>query len=218
MPSGTLATVIATVAVWAALPSNWVPTPTLGPGGDPFTDAMAVSFEIPSDEFHLVFPQDPSVTWFDSTYGAGKEEGRRHQGEDLMAPKMTPVFAVADGVVVRTGTTPRAGAHVWIDHGNGWTSWYMHLNNDSPGTDDGRAEPGETFAPGVEDGSFVVAGQLIGYVGDSGNAEGTHSHTHFELHKDGRPVNPYPYLAEAFDRAMMAIHAERLAELLPALD
>ncbi len=218
MPYGTLANAIAILAVWAALPSNWVPTPTIGQSDDPLIGSLAANVEFSAEEFHIVFPQDAPVSWFDRTFGAGKEDGRRHQGEDLMAPKMTPVYAVADGVVVRTATTPRAGAHVWIDHGNGWTSWYMHLNNDTPGTDDGRAERFETFAPEVEAGSFVAAGQLIGYVGDSGNAEGTHPHTHFELHKDGRAVNPYPFLIEAFDRALLTIRAERLVELLPVLD
>lgn len=51
----------------------------------------------------------------------------------------------------------------------------------------------------------VAAGQFIAYVGDSGNAEWTGSHTHFELHRNERPINPYRYLVEAYDRAAIEI-------------
>ncbi len=73
--------------------------------------------------------------------------------------------------------------------------WYIHLNNDTPGTDDGL---GWGFADGISSGVHVTAGQLIGWVGDSGNAEWTASHLHFELHHpDHGSVNPYPHLREA---------------------
>ena len=62
---------------------------------------------------------------------------------------------------------------------------YLHLNNDDPGTDNGRADWSLTLVQGLEVGSHVEAGQHIGYVGDSGNAEWTGSHTHFELAHDG---------------------------------
>ena len=57
-----------------------------------------------------------------------------------------------------------------------------------------------TIAPGVAVGSEVRKGQLIGWVGDSGNAESTTPHTHFELRKDNRAINPYGILQEAYDR------------------
>ncbi len=171
------------------------------------------------DELHLVFPQDAALTRFDSTFGHARSGGRRHQGADLMAPKMSPVYAVADGVVLRLRvSSSRAGATVRIDHGGGWESWYMHLNNDRPGTDDGRAPLDQTFAPGLEVGDFVAAGQLIGYVGDSGNAEWTGPHTHFELHRDGRPVDPYAYLLAAHERAMTVWELERLESVLDLVD
>ena len=71
------------------------------------------------------------------------------------------------------------------DHG--WSAEYMHLNNDTPGTDDGQGGEMYAFAPGIYPGARVVAGQLLGWVGDSGNAEGTVPHLHFELvHQAGR--------------------------------
>jgi putative cell wall-binding protein len=82
-----------------------------------------------------------------------------------------------------------------LRHDDGWESWYIHLNNDTPGTDDGQ---GWGFAPGIESGVHVAEGQLIGWVGDSGNAEWAGSHLHFELHDTtGTPVNPYPHLVAA---------------------
>lgn len=150
-------------------------------------------------DFELFFPQDPLVTEFTSSYGAPRS-GHSHKGNDLMAPKMTPVYAVAAGTVLWVNDRGSAGRYVTIDHGNGWETWYMHLNNDTPGTDDGAA-PLE-FGVVVEVGERVETGQLVGYVGDSGNAEGSSSHTHFELHRDGRPIDPYPYLVAAYERAI----------------
>jgi len=117
-----------------------------------------------------------------------------------MAPKMTQVYAAEDGYVARIETHSLAGRYIEIAHEAGWSTSYVHLNNDNPGTDDGDADWSLTLAPGVFLGAWVVAGQLIAWVGDSGNAEWTGSHTHFELAIDGRPINPYPYLVEARER------------------
>jgi putative cell wall-binding protein len=113
-----------------------------------------------------------------------------------MAAKMVPVVAAQSGTVgwmhdERGGNC----CAMALRHDDGWESWYIHLNNDTPGTDDGL---GWGFAPGIEHGVHVTKGQLIGYVGDSGNAEWTGSHLHFELHDpSGAPVNPYPHLVAA---------------------
>ena len=150
--------------------------------------------------FELRFPQETEVTDFFSSYGVRRPGGRRHKGNDLMAPKMTEVYSIADGVVDTVGTSRRSGRYLKIDHGEGWTSVYIHLNNDNLGTDDGKADWSLTIAPGVEEGSEVKAGQLIGWVGDSGNAEWTGPHTHFELRHSGRAVNPYRHLRAAWER------------------
>jgi len=95
---------------------------------------------------------------------------------------------------VSSGNT--AGNYVVVEHIGGWQTWYLHLNNDSPGTDNGRLGPDHAVGARIEEGWYVPAGAIIGFVGDSGNAEGTMPHTHFELHVDGRIVNPNPYLME----------------------
>ena len=72
-----------------------------------------------------------------------------------------------------------------------------------------KIEAGEGANARLEEGSFVKAGEIIGFVGDSGNAEHTGSHTHFELHVDGKKVDPYPFLEEAMERKMRESEVRR---------
>jgi murein DD-endopeptidase MepM/ murein hydrolase activator NlpD len=152
----------------------------------------------------LAYPQAHPRSDLRDSYGARRSGGRRHQGNDLMGEKMWPVVAVADGFVTVMKSSGRAGCYVVLGHAGGWETKYMHLNNDTPGTDDRKGVPRYSFAPGVEVGAFVAAGQLIGWTGDSGNAEGSQPHLHFELLRDGRHVDPYPYLADAWERQLRA--------------
>lgn len=116
-----------------------------------------------------------------------------------MASKMTEVYAAADGVITTIKSSHRAGRYIAISHDGAWETYYMHLNNDVEGND-GDAPWFLTVAWGIHEGAEVRAGQLIGWSGDSGNAEGGAAHTHFELHHNGRSVNPYPYLVRALER------------------
>ena len=161
------------------------------------------------DEIRILFPHR-GPTEFTDTFGAGRSGGRSHQGNDLMTEKMTPVVAVADGVVVevRIEQHPLAGYSVVLDHGDGLTSHYLHLNNDTPGTDDGAATFEMTFAAGLHVGQRVTAGDQIAWSGDSGNAEWTGPHTHFELRINDSAINPYPYLAAAWERYRLEILIE----------
>lgn len=182
--------------------------------GPPGVGGPVVAEEGPVERLHLSFPQDPNTTWFLDTFGYVRAGGRRHIGVDLHAPKGSPVYAVAAGVVMRIDFGSSAGAHLVIDHGGGWESWYMHLNTDNPGTDDGRGGSDTAFSRDIYVGGFVDAGQLIGFVGDSGNAEGTVPHTHFELHRNGRAIDPFGMLVRAHERARMTVHAERMNVLV----
>lgn len=165
--------------------------------------------------FDIVFPQDPWLTEFVDSYGWARSGGRHHQGNDLMAPKMTPVYAIAFGVITSVGEGGIAGRRVIVDHRNGFESWYLHLNNDTPGTDDGRADWLETVMPDVAEGRTVQAGMQIAWVGDSGNAESVGSHTHFELHWKGEAIDPYPYLERAYTEGL-ASRARVLDIMWPA--
>jgi Peptidase family M23 len=86
-------------------------------------------------------------------------------------------------------------------HGDSGTTYlYIHLNNDLTSGNDNRGtcKPGISYAKGLRDGARVEAGQQIGYVGDSGDANGIHPHLHFEVHPhDGPAVDPYGFLRRA---------------------
>lgn len=148
---------------------------------------------LPSGARKITFPVRGNVT-YSNTFGAPRSGGRTHQGIDLMGAKMQHLLAAADGTVTLLRHTDVGTAGNWLiitdDHG--WQYWYMHLNNDTPGTDDGANRFEQAFVPGLRVGSRVRAGQHIGYLGDSGNAEDTSPHLHFEMRDPGgRVINPY---------------------------
>jgi len=171
--------------------------------------ASSVPGAVAADDLYMRFPQLDEQTEFVDSWGVARSDGRSHQGVDLMGTKMASVVAVFDGVIRTMSNGDRSGYYITIDHGDGTISWYMHLNNDRPGTDDRRGGPDYAFVEGLEAGDNVEAGQVIGYVGDSGNAEWGGAHTHFELHINGRPVNPYPYLRDAWERWLLELAIER---------
>jgi hypothetical protein len=149
-------------------------------------------------EVPMVFPVAGKCSWRD-TFLAPRT-GHRHHGQDLMGQKMTPMVACFDGTV-KLGRPRSPGGHMWVTlkGDNGWTAQYYHVNNDTPGTDDGAGLDAHAFADGLRDGDHVVAGQLIAYMGDSGNAEGTAPHVHFELWEraNNACVNPTASLRAA---------------------
>jgi hypothetical protein len=121
-------------------------------------------------------------------------------GVDIFAPKLTHLIAAADGHVtfLRTDASGTAGNGVGITDAQGWRYLYLHVNNDTPGTDDGRNPARWRFASGLTVGTKVYAGQIIGYLGDSGNAETTPPHLHFELRQPNLvTIDPYPSLLSA---------------------
>jgi len=137
-----------------------------------------------------------------SGFGADRDHGaRRHQGVDISAPKLTPVVAVADGVVMKVVQEAGTEECCWMSlrHNDGWQSYYVHLNNDIHGSDDGL---GFGVRPDLEEGVEVAAGEVVGWVGDSGNAEETIDHLHFELrNRAGIAVDAGPSVRAAQQRA-----------------
>lgn len=163
-------------------------------------------------EREIVFPVGREVS-FSDTFGAPRGGGTRtHEGQDLMAPKMTPLVAAADGEVdwLRWSSSGNAGNMLVLTDDDGWEYWYIHINNDTPGTDDGANRYDQAFADGIRDGQRVRAGEVVAYLGDSGNAEGTSPHLHFEMHDpSGRVINPFNSLAHAELRVRSAAETER---------
>jgi murein DD-endopeptidase MepM/ murein hydrolase activator NlpD len=127
---------------------------------------------------------------------------RRHVGTDMLGVRMQPLLAAVDGTVTRIQTDAGiSGNGITVTGADGWYYNYFHVNNDTPGTDDGLAAPHWQVSPKLTVGSRVRAGQVIGYMGDSGNAEGSVPHLHFEIRTPDRtPVNPYPSLVAAQER------------------
>jgi hypothetical protein len=146
----------------------------------------------------LIFPVAGSVA-FSNDFGAARYSGT-HQGNDLMADRRTIAVAAEAGKIKYWTGSSRAGCMLYLYGKSGTTYLYIHLNNDlTKGNDNrGKCVPGVAFAKGMKDGANVEAGEAIGYVGNSGDADQTAPHLHFEVHpNDGGAVNPYAYLMKA---------------------
>ncbi len=112
---------------------------------------------------------------FSNDWGQPRSGGRRHEGTDMLAPRGTPIVAPVAGVVKRSSSAT-GGLTFNLSGNDGFTYVGMHLS-----------------AYGGVD-ATVTAGDLVGYVGDSGNAKGT-NHLHFEIHAGkGRKLNPFATL------------------------
>jgi murein DD-endopeptidase MepM/ murein hydrolase activator NlpD len=119
----------------------------------------------------------------------GRSEGRTHQALDIMAPVNTPVLATDDGKIMKLFQSDRGGIMVYQSDPSGkYVYYYGHLSR---------------YADGMADGKQVKRGEVIGYVGDTGNAGAGNYHLHFGISKmrapgrwsGGAPINPYTLLA-----------------------
>ncbi len=125
---------------------------------------------------------------YGDTYGAFRSDvaGNWHHGDDIFAPLGAPILACADGIVFSVGWNDVGGNRLWLRDLQGNEFYYAHLS---------------AFTPLANNGRVVKAGDVLGFVGNSGDAQGTPTHLHFEVHPfsllfmgyDGA-VNPTPYL------------------------
>lgn len=121
-----------------------------------------------------VEPEDVASTWGDPR-GDGT---RRHEGIDIFVARRTPVRSTTPGIVVRRGENPLGGRVVTILGPGGWRHYYAHLQ--------GWA--------GHSRGEWVEAGEVIGFVGTSGNAPPDAPHLHYGIYAAGEALDPYPLL------------------------
>ncbi len=146
----------------------------------------------------LVFPVLGESRYQDD-FGDARGQGG-HQGNDIMAPRRALALATEAGTVKFWTTSARAGCMLYLYGDSGTQYLYIHLNNDLTAANDnsGTCVAGVAYAAGLKSGAKVAAGQPVGFVGDSGDADGGSPHLHFELHPGGGgAANPFPHLGKA---------------------
>jgi murein DD-endopeptidase MepM/ murein hydrolase activator NlpD len=161
------------------------PTTRARSSSPPLRSAFGLQPELTAGGY--VFPVYGPSSFTDS-YGAfrGDVAGNWHHGDDVFAPLGAPLLACADGIVFSVGWNDVGGNRLWLRDEQGNEFYYAHLS---------------AFTPLAKNGRHVKAGEMLGFVGNSGDAQGTPPHVHFEVHPysllfmgyDGA-VNPTPYL------------------------
>ena len=116
------------------------------------------------------------------TWGGPRRGGRRHQGTEIFAPRGTAVRSAPAGVIARQGAVGIGGRHVWVIGPGGERHYYAHLDD---------------WAPGLRAWRVVRPGDLLGFVGTTGNARGTPPHLHYGIYAGDGAINPYPRLHDA---------------------
>ncbi len=124
-------------------------------------------------------PQEVKGTW-----RASRSGGRQHEGEDIFAPRGTPVVSATRGVVVRVGPNNLGGNTISIIGPGGRLYYYAHLS---------------AYEADIERGDTVFSGQIIGYVGNTGNAASTPAHLHFAIYSPRGVVDPLPLMKRALE-------------------
>lgn len=155
-------------------------TPKIAPGASPYL---------------LVFPVAGANSYTDD-FGDARHQGS-HEGTDVMADRGTPLLAVADARVIRLSRTESGlgGVSLWLERADGTQYYYAHMT---------------TITDGLAEGSKVAVGQLVGTVGNTGDARYGAAHLHFEIHPGGgSATNPYPHLVAVDPAARTQARATR---------
>jgi murein DD-endopeptidase MepM/ murein hydrolase activator NlpD len=178
-------------------------TPTLTPTPSPISTSTPTPAPPPSDTPQSEPTSSPSFvgivkliipvagvqpTQLIDTFSDARSEGRVHDAIDIPAPGGTPVLAAADGEIVKLFQSERGGTTIYqLSADKKLVFYYAHL---------------QSYAPGLQEGQFKRQGEVIAYVGDTGNAGAGNFHLHFSIavladpkrYWDGSNINPYPLL------------------------
>jgi peptidoglycan hydrolase-like protein with peptidoglycan-binding domain len=136
------------------------------------------------EKYDIAIPVLFGVTLVDIVPDFGDPRGggtRSHEGQDIMAPEGTPIVSPVKGTVVRYGTAASPGKYVYVKGTDGYTYAFMHLDEIAK----------------LRRNQKMNVGDLLGTVGETGNAKGTTPHLHFEIRK-GKPIDPYIRLKKEF--------------------
>lgn len=125
--------------------------------------------------------QDVSKRQIANTWHAPRGTDRIHEGQDIFAPKGTPIFSATPGYVYKVGENNLGGQTVSVIGAGGRVYYYAHL---------------DSYAPGIAVGDRVNTKTLLGYVGTTGNAQGTPPHLHFGVYTSSGAINPLPLIVD----------------------
>lgn len=159
------------------------------PAGGATASTAAPASATPADKL-LVPVQGIKAAQLSDTFDQARGEQRRHEALDIMAPQGTPVIAAADGKVVKLFQSKPGGLTVYqFDPTGQFAYYYAHLDR---------------YAEGVTEGKELKRGDLVGYVGVTGNSDPNAPHLHFALVQltpekqwwKGTPINPYPLMTD----------------------
>ena len=116
-----------------------------------------------------------------NTWHAPRDGGRLHEGQDIFAPRGTPILSATEGYVANIGENTLGGQTVSVIGAGGRVYYYAHL---------------DSYAPHLSEGDYVTTQTLLGYVGTTGNAAGTPPHLHFGVYGPSGATNPLPLLSD----------------------
>jgi murein DD-endopeptidase MepM/ murein hydrolase activator NlpD len=154
------------------------------PAGSPTEETRRISLPLPNLE----------VKDIQDTFDQARGSGERHEATDILAPRGTPVLAVDSGVIRKLFLSKAGGLTIYqVDPTEKLCYYYAHLDR---------------YAPGLTEGQKVRRGEVIGYVGTTGNADPNTPHLHFGISElgpekvwwKGTWINPYPFLIDALKR------------------
>jgi murein DD-endopeptidase MepM/ murein hydrolase activator NlpD len=135
-----------------------------------------------SPDTNLSMPlKDVKKSQIANTWGAARDGGRAHEGQDIFAPRGTPILSATTGYVVKIGEDNLGGHTVSVIGDGGRKYYYAHL---------------DSYARNLEVGDYVTRQTVLGYVGTTGNAVGTPAHLHFGVYTTTGAINPLPLLKD----------------------
>jgi murein DD-endopeptidase MepM/ murein hydrolase activator NlpD len=129
----------------------------------------------------IAMPLQVSKNQIANTWHAPRGSNRLHEGQDIFAPRGTPTYSATRGYIYNIGQNGLGGQTVSVIGAGGRVYYYAHF---------------DSYAPGISEGDYVTPQTVLGYVGTTGNAQGTPPHLHFGVYTPTGAINPLPLLTD----------------------